>query len=165
MAHNQIIRVLMLFLATFFLVACQKALIKTELAAYKLAYKPGEQLVAPCEETNRKHRCAGNTAVYLEDSLFRPYKMVPGEQILTSFTYASCSAESIFGTIIRQVIHNGKVVLKDTTRHTFVPGTWRVNAYIQIPSGASPGAYIFKLTIKAGRQVFKKTYSFQIIQP
>ncbi|WP_373501758.1 hypothetical protein [Desulfococcus sp.] len=165
MAHHQIVRVLMLFLMPLFLVACQKALLKTELSAYKLAYKPGEQLVASYEETKKKHRCAGNSSVYLEDSLFRPYKMVPGEQILTRFTYASCSAESISGTIVRQVTHKGKVVLKDTTRYTFVPGTWAVNAYIQIPPGASPGAYVFALTVKAGRQVFKETYSFQILQP
>lgn len=165
MANHQIVRVSLLFLMALFLMACQKALLKTELEAYKLAYKPGEQLVASYEETKKKHRCAGNSVVYLEDSLFRPYKMVPGEQILTRFTYASCAAEIISGMIIRQVIHKGSVVLEDTTRYTFVPGTWAVNAYVQIPPGASLGAYVFKLIIRAGRHVFKETYSFQIIQP
>lgn len=165
MARHQVVRLLMLFLVSLFLMACQKALIKTELAAYKLTYKPGENLVASYEETNKKHRCAGKSTVYLEDSLFKPNKMIPGEQILTRFIYASCSAESISGVIIRQVVHNGSVVLQDTTRHMFVPGTWGVNAYIQIPPGAPPGAYIYLLTVKAGRQVFKETYPFQIIQP
>ena len=155
----------MLSLVTLFLMACQTALVKTELAAYKLAYKPGEKLVASYGETKRRHPSQGNSAVYLENSLFRPNKMVPGGQILTRFTYASCSAESIAGMIVRQVMNNGNVVLKDTTRHNFVPGTWGVNAYIQIPSDAPAGSYVFMLTIKAGRKVFKEKYSFRIIPP
>jgi len=164
MAHHQIVRWGMLFLVTLAFTACQRTLLKAELETYKFAYKPGEHLEASYEVTKKRYPCVLNV-VYLKEFFFRPYKMVPGEQILTRFIYASCAAEDIRGTIVRQVIHNGKVMLRDTTHHHFVPGTWSVNAYIQIPPDAAPGAYIFSVNIAAGAQVFKGTHSFQVIQP
>lgn len=164
MAHHQIIRWGLLVLAALSLTGCQKALLRAELEAYKLSYKPGEHLVASYEETRKRHPCKRDV-VYLKESFFRPYRMVAGEQILTRFVYASCAAGNIPGSIVRQVIHKGSVVLRDTTRHDFVPGTWGVNAYIQIPPEAAPGAYIFSVTITAGSQVFKETHSFQVIRP
>ena len=165
MVRYQIIRLVLLLLVTASCLACQKVISRSELMAIKWTHKPGEQLVASYEKTQNKHGCTGDPMIYLEEALFRPSKMVPGAQILNRFIYASCSPESITGTISRQVIYNGKVVLRDFTNHTFVPGTWRVNAYIQIPPNAPPGAYIFKLTITAGKQNFDKTFPFQIIQP
>ncbi|MGD9875144.1 hypothetical protein [Desulfococcus sp.] len=165
MAHHQIIRWAILFLALLSLTACQRALLKAQIETYKWTYKPGEHLVATYEETRKQYSCKNTTSVYLKETFFRPYKMVPGEQILTRFVYASCTPEDLRGTILRQVIHNGRVVLRDTTPHHFVPGTWGVNAYIQIPPDASPGAYIFSVTITAGAQVFKEIHSFQVMQP
>lgn len=163
MAHYQIIRWSLLLLAAASLSACQKALLKAELETYKLTYKPGQHLVAPYEETQGDRRCRRDR-IYLKESFFRPYKMVAGEQILTRFVYASCAPDNIPGTILRQVVHDGRPVLRDTTRHYFVPGTWAVNAYIQIPPDAPAGAYVFSVTITAGSRVFKETHSFQVIQ-
>jgi hypothetical protein len=164
MANHQIIRWGFVVLTALSFAACQKSLLKAELETYKLMYKPGEHLVASFEETKKRSPCT-NDGVYLKESFFRPHRMVAGEQILTRFIYASCAAMNIRGIIVRKVIHNGSVILRDTTPHSFIPGTWGVNAYIQIPPDATAGAYIFLFTITAGSQVFKETHTFQVIQP
>jgi len=163
MGHHQITRLFILFLVSLSLSACQKVMSRGELMAYKWTHKPGEELVASYQETSAKHKCTDTPVVHLEGTLFKPDKMVPGAQILNRFVYASCAPEAISGLIVRQVKYNGKVVLEDVTPHNFVPGTWGVNAYLQIPSAAPPGAYVFVLTITAGDQAFRETFPFEVI--
>jgi hypothetical protein len=144
---------------------CQKVIRKTELAVYKLTYKPGEELVASYADTDKKHRCKNAATVLLEDATFSPTKVAAGEQILNRFVYACCAARGVPGTITRQVLHEGEVILTDETDFNFVPGTWAVTAYVQVPPNATPGAYVFELILKADKQVVKETHPFQVLKP
>lgn len=165
MAHHKVTPLLILLLSILPLSACQQIVSNTQLQVLTLTHTPGEHLVASYEETDKKYNCFGNPVLHLVDSSFMPDKMVPGARILNTFSYASCAQKSIPGTIIRQVTHDDKVILQDVTQYIFVPGTWAVNAYLQIPPDAAPGAYVFVMNITAGRQEFKRIYPFQILTP
>ena len=165
MGHHQIIRLLGLIVSAVMLSACQHWLSRGELKAYQFYYKPGEQLIASYEKTDKKHTCAEKPSLFLVDTLFRPSTMVPSEQILNRFEYVCCATRSIRGSIVRQVMYEGRAILEDVSQHTFVPGTWAVNAYLKIPAEAKPGAYVFVLTVSADDNSIKKVFPFQIIEP
>jgi len=164
--HHKIVQLsISLLVLGVVLIGCQKMLRKTELAVYKLTYKPGEELVASYADTDKKHRCKGAASILLEDTTFSPAKVAAGEQILNRFVYACCAPRGVSGTITRQVLHEGKVILTDQTDFNFVPGTWAVTAYLQVPAIASPGAYVFELILQAGKQLLKETHPFQVLKP
>lgn len=163
MGHHKIVQLSILFLVIGVLMGCQKMLRKTELAVYKLTYKPGEELVASYEETDKKHRCKSGPSILLEGSTFSPVKVAAGEQILNRFVYACCAPRGMRGTITRQVVHHGEVVLTDDTDFNFAPGTWAVTAYLQVPPNAPVGAYVFELILKADKQDLKETHAFQVL--
>ncbi len=162
--HKVAVTLSILFLGVGLLVGCQKMLRQTELAVYKMTYKPGEELVASYEETDKKHRCKSGPSILLEGTTFSPMKVDAGEQILNRFVYACCAPRGVRGTITRQVLHDGEVVLTDDTDFNFVPGTWAVTAYLQVPPNAPPGAYVFELILKADKQEVKETHPFQVLK-
>jgi len=163
--HHKIVQLSILFLAVGVLVGCQKMLRKTEMAVYKLTYKPGEELVASYDETVKKHGCKDGPSILLEGTTFSPVKVAAGEQILNRFVYACCAPRGVPGVITRQVVRDGELMLPDDTNFNFAPGTWAVTAYLQVPPNAPPGAYVFELILKAGTQVLKETHPFQVLRP
>lgn len=164
MSHYKRVISLSLFLILLFTLGCG-TFRKMEMTYYQFTYKSGQKIIASRDETVRKYKCWENAAIFLEDESFGPIEIKPGERILNRFVYASCHEAGIQGSIIRRIIHKGEKILDDKTPYEFMPGRWAVTAYIEIPSYAKPGAYIFEFEVKPKKENFKKTYSFQVLNP
>lgn len=165
MGYNKIVQLMVVSFFFVFFAGCQKLLHKTQLEVYKLTYKTGEEIVASYEDTDKKYNCDKNPTIVIENSTFGPIKVAAGDQVLNRFVYACCRSKGQSGIITRQVLYKGEVILQDNTDFRFIPGTWSVTSYLQVPLSATPGAYIFEIIVDSSVQTFNKIFPFQVFKP
>ncbi len=128
--------------------------------------EPGEKIIVSPEKTSENYSCPpGRTTFILEQAETIPGTVSPGNEINHRIRYAMCPyARSgvLRGEIIRAVSHNGIRLFRDVTDYGFKPGTWTVDAFIQVPDDAESGLYTLELILNYNQKTIKRTNEFVV---
>jgi hypothetical protein len=118
----------------------------------------------------KEYRCGTKTLpfIVLERNEIPLSIVQPGEEFRQSFLYALCSAEpskSVEVTLSRTIVSKGKTVIRDTVKHfELKPGRWAVNALVNVPPQAKPGAYELQLSLTSQTITIKGVVPFFVVQ-
>ena len=129
----------------------------------------GSQQVQDGPSVWKEYRCGTKTLPFI--ALERneiPLSIVqPGEGFRHSFVYALCPAEpskSVEVTLNRTILSKGRVVLRDTVKQfKLKPGRWAVNALVNVPAQAKPGAYELQLSLTTQTMAIKGLIPFFVV--
>ncbi len=124
--------------------------------------EPGEKNVSSPEDTVETYKCK-TKKIHIENIEVLPQNVSGGKEINQRIRYALCSpqlSENIDGEIVRSIAYKGKKQFVDTTKYSFKTGTWNVDVFIEIPSGAEEGEYLLEVILKYGSEVIVKTEEF-----
>ena len=133
---------------------------------FKTTRKPGERQVHSVEDTYKTYRCL-KSRIYFESIEVIPKKVVRGEEINQRMRFAFCSTPKdqykvIEGNIIRKIFRGQQEEFADVTRYTFKPGTWIIDAFLEIPPDAEIGTYSMHVTLVYEEKLNGKRESFEI---
>ncbi len=129
--------------------------------------KPGETMQKSPADTAQYFSCSiekQSMPVLFETEVI-PYNVKPGKEINNRISYAFCpapSAPKYAGEIIRTVKYKNHVIFRDKTAYDFKPGTWTVDASINVPDTAVPGEYIVETAIVLKGKLIMKSNTFQV---
>jgi len=130
----------------------------------------GSQQVQDGPSVWKEYRCGTKTLpfIVLERNEISLSIVQPGEEFRHSFVYALCPAKPskyVEVTLSRTVTSKGRMVLSDTVRHSELkPGRWAVNALINVPLQAKPGAYELQLSLATQTMTTKGIIPFFVVQ-
>ena len=128
--------------------------------------EPGEKMVVSPEKTSENHSChPGRTTFILELTEVIPNTVSPGEEIDQRIRYAMCPhtpSDKLRGQIIRTVLYKGVSMFKDVTDYEFKPGSWTVDAFIQVPDDARSGVYLLEVVVKYSQTTTRRTNEFVV---
>jgi len=128
--------------------------------------EPGEKIMVSPEKTSENYSCPpGRTTFILEQAEAIPGTVSPGDEINHRIRYAMCTyARSVVlrGDIIRAVLHGGVSMFQDVTYYDFKPGTWTVDAFIQVPDDAESGLYILEVILNYNEKTIRRTNEFVV---
>ena len=130
----------------------------------------GSQQVQDGPSVWKEYRCETKTLpfIVLERNEIPLSIVQPGEGFRHSFVYALCPAEpskSVEVTLNRTILSKGRVVLRDTVKQfELKPGRWAVNALVNVPAQAKPGAYELQLSLTTQTMTIKGLIPFFVVQ-
>lgn len=128
--------------------------------------EPGERMVVSPEKTTENYSCAsGRTTFILEQVEVIPNTVSLGDEINQRIRYSMCSytpSATLRGKITRSVSHNGVKMFQDVTDYEFKPGTWTVDAFIQVPDDAKSGVYLLESVLHNSQNTIKRTNEFVV---
>jgi hypothetical protein len=130
----------------------------------------GSQQVQDGPSVWKEYRCGTKTLpfIVLERNEIPLSIVQPGEGFRQSFVYALCPADpskSVEVTLNRTILAKGRVVLRDTVKHfELKPGRWAVNALVNVPAQAKPGAYELQLSLTTQTMAIKGLIPFFVVQ-
>lgn len=171
--YFKIILILLLVLQVSFISACVSTLDKAaakvdnwQQRLFKTTRKPGERQVHSVEDTYETYRCLKSKIIF-ESVEVIPKKVPRGSEINQRMRFAFCSTPKdnykvIEGNIIRKVFKNNREQFADVTRYTFRPGTWIIDAFLEIPPDAEYGNYTMKVTLDYNDKLHTKNDFFEI---
>jgi hypothetical protein len=129
--------------------------------------KPGEKMVAPPGEAPRRYSCSP----YMKDRLIIeeidviPVRINAGDEINQRIRYGLCPnfpSGTLSGKIIRTVLFNGEMQFEDITYYEFKPGTWTIDAFIEVPGDVEEGMYEVEVVITYGSKTVRSMDSFLV---
>ncbi len=128
--------------------------------------EPGEKMITSPEKTSGNYSCPpGRTTFILEQAEVIPSTISRGDEINQRIRYAMCSytpSATLRGKITRSVSHNGVKMFQDVTDYEFKPGTWTVDAFIQVPDDAKSGVYLLESVLHNSQKTIKRTNEFVV---
>ncbi|NIP29493.1 MAG: hypothetical protein GTO02_03885 [Candidatus Dadabacteria bacterium] len=133
---------------------------------FKTTRKPGERQVNSAEETYATYYCR-TSRIYFESIEVLPKKVLRGEEINQRMRFAYCLAPKdqhnvIEGNIIRKIFKNKQEQFADVTRYTFKPGTWIIDAFLEIPPDADGGIYSINVSLDYGDKLHTRLEEFEV---
>jgi hypothetical protein len=129
--------------------------------------EPGEIMVVNPEQTELFHECPGgryDSPELLETDTL-PERVKPGEEVNHRLKYVLCLEDHsavLKGEIIRSVSFEGKMVFRDSTKYSFKPGVWTVDAFLAVPPDAPDGIYKVETVIAYDGKTMKRNHTFQV---
>ena len=129
--------------------------------------EPGEIMVVNPEQTELFHECPGgryDSPELLETDTL-PERVKPGEEVNHRLKYVLCLKDHstvLKGEIIRSVFLEGKTVFRDSTKYSFKPGVWTVDAFLAVPPDAPDGIYKVETVIATDGKTMKRNHTFQV---
>jgi hypothetical protein len=129
--------------------------------------KPGEKMVAPPEDASRRYSCS----TYMKDKLVIeeidviPDRINAGDEINQRIRYGLCPnppSGTMNGKIVRTVLFNGETQFEDITYYAFKPGTWTIDAFIQVPRDVDEGMYDVEVVVTYGSKTVRSVESFLV---
>ena len=130
----------------------------------------GSQQVQDGPSVWKEYRCGTKTLpfIVLERNEISLSIVQPGEEFRHSFVYALCPAKPskyVEVTLSRTVTSKGRIVLSDTVKlFKLMPGRWAVNAQVNVPAQAKPGAYELQLSLTTQAMTIKGLIPFFVVQ-
>lgn len=130
----------------------------------------GSQQVQDGPSVWKEYRCGMKTLpfIVLERNEISLAIVLPGEEFRQSFVYALCPAKPtkpVEVTLSRTIVSKGRMVLRDTVKHfKLKPGRWAVNALVNVPPQAKPGAYEFQLSLTSQTMTIIGVVPFFVVQ-
>lgn len=128
---------------------------------------PGEKMVQSPEKTSSTYSCLPykRNMLALEEASVIPEMIAPGDEVNQRVRYAMCPYKpsgTIRGKIIRTILFKGTTAFQDVTDYEFKPGTWTVDAFIDVPSQAQDGVYAMEVVLVHGQETIRRSNTFVV---
>ncbi|MGQ0793228.1 MAG: hypothetical protein ACT4NX_03975 [Deltaproteobacteria bacterium] len=129
--------------------------------------KPGEKMSSSPEDTAKRYACAfgRQNRLIVEEVDAVPDRISAGDEINQRIRYAFCPAKpsgTERGRITRSILYRGQTVFEDTGVYEFKPGTWTVDAFIEVPTQAKSGVYAVEVSISYSQDNIRRSNSFVV---
>ena len=98
-----------------------------------------------------------------------PPRVRPGGEFNHRMTYALCPAhptEVVSGRLDTQILYKGEPIYQEVSEaYEFLPGRWRIDTFVEIPSSAAPGVYSYQMEFTSPQLRFERRLTFLVPIP